>query len=69
MIDDNFPCGELCFRSDAVEKVELSDDPEVATNSAEKPSSRNEVQPQEADLRNEQSRLPEQADKPDGSGE
>ena len=49
--------------------MELSDDPEVATNSAETPSSRNEVQPQEVDLRNEQFRLPEQADKPDGSGE
>ena len=49
--------------------MELFDDPEVATNSAETPSSRNEVQPKEADLRNEQSRLPEQADKPDGSGE
>ena len=46
--------------------MELSDDPEVATITA---SSRNEVQPQKADLRNEQSRLPEQADKPDGSGE
>ena len=50
--------------------MDLFDDPEVATlNSSETPSSRNEVQPQEADLRNEQSRLPEQADKPDGSGE
>ncbi|XP_058950960.2 uncharacterized protein [Pocillopora verrucosa] len=52
-----------CERSDAVEKVELSvisDDPEI-------PSSRNEVQLQEADPRNEQSKLPEQADKPDGS--
>ena len=64
LIDDNFPCCKLCFRSDAVEKVELSvisDDPEI-------PSSRNEVQLQEADPRNEQSKLPEQADKPDGSG-
>ena len=49
--------------------MELFDDPEVATNSAETPSSRNEVQPQEADLRNELSRLPEHADKPDSSGE
>ena len=39
----------------------ISDDPEI-------PSSRIEVQLQEVDPRNEQSKLPEQADKPDGSG-
>ena len=66
-MDDNFPCGNLCFRSDAVEKVELSvisEDPVVAAKSAEIPSYWDEVQLPKADPRNEESELPEQADKP-----
>ena len=67
LMDDNFPCGNLCFRSDAVEKVELSvisEDPVVAAKSAEIPSYWDEVQLPKADPRNEKSELPEQADKP-----
>ncbi|RMX45042.1 hypothetical protein pdam_00011498 [Pocillopora damicornis] len=61
-MDDNFPCGNLCFRSDAVEKVELSvisEDPVVAVKSAEIPSYWDKVQLPKADPRK-----PEQADKP-----
>ena len=62
LMDDNFPCGNLWFRSDAVEKVELSvisEDPVVAVKSAEIPSYWDEVQLPKADPRK-----PEQADKP-----